>query len=107
MHTYVGQYVVGAEGFLEQGRLLLGKPELLPRCRAVTAVVARARLVRPVASVIVGDLQPLPGTLLLCCILFLDTLWEQHQVELQRRRPPIAVAPLQITTAAAYPKAKP
>lgn len=93
MHTYVGEYVVGAEGVFEQRRLLLGEPELLPRACpgavvVTAAVVAGARTaVRRLAIVVGRDLRPLPCTFLRLLArghgsFFLDTLREQHQVEL-------------------------
>ena len=111
----MGEYVVGAEGVFEQRRLLLGEPELLPRACAgavvVTAAVAGTRTaVRRLAIVVGSDLQPLSCTFLRLLArgrhgsFFLDTLREQHQVELHRWSAPLHQI---AAAAAAYPQAKP
>ena len=110
----MGEYVVGAEGVFEQRRLLLGEPELLPRARAAgsTVVVTGARTaVRRLAIVVGSDLQPLSCTFLRLLArgrhgsFFLDTLREQHQVELHRWSAPLHQ--IAAAAAAAYPQPKP
>ena len=108
----MGEYVVGAEGVFEQRRLLLGEPELLPRARAagstVVVVTGARTAVRRLAIIVGRDLQPLSCTFLRLLArgrhgsFFLDTLREQHQVELHRWS-----APLHQIAAAAYPQPKP
>jgi hypothetical protein len=51
--AYVGEYVVGTEGVLEQRRLLIGEPELLPRACA-GAVAGDRTAVRRLATILVG-----------------------------------------------------
>ena len=107
MDAYVGEYVVGAEGVLEQRRLLIGEPELLPRACA-GAVAGAWTAVRRLAAIFVGrnDLEPLPPTAFLCLLargtFFLDALRREQQVELHRW----SVVPLH-QIAAAYPQRKP